>query len=171
VRDDGVLRWVYRPPVQELHQGRRAWRSLGVDARDVVQRSSTRRWPQSDTSALVALDLQLNPNRGLGRWVGCLAAGRRKIGHDPGPCCCWCMALSAAADVRHELQATPQGRQLFDRISAAAPTLRGAAGVRPRHAVDGALAERTRPEPGAGTAALAHRCRLPQPRRLVLGWR
>jgi hypothetical protein len=37
VRDDGVLRWVYQPP-PAARSGGDAWRAIGVDRRDVVQR-------------------------------------------------------------------------------------------------------------------------------------
>jgi pimeloyl-ACP methyl ester carboxylesterase len=68
VRDDGVLRWVYQPP-QQQQQRRRAWRAIGVDRRDVVQRFEYPPLGRNQiTSALVALDLELNPQRGLRRW-------------------------------------------------------------------------------------------------------
>ena len=125
VRDDGVLRWVYRPPVQELHQGRRAWRSLGVDARDVVQRFEYPPLGRNQiTSALVALDLQLNPNRGLRRWVGGAwqPVGAQDLATIQGRVLLLVHGTFSRSEMYDtELQATPQGRQLFDRISAAAP--------------------------------------------------
>jgi pimeloyl-ACP methyl ester carboxylesterase len=48
---------------------RRAWRAIGVDRRDVVQRFEYPPLGRNQvTSALVALDLQLNDQRGLRRW-------------------------------------------------------------------------------------------------------
>jgi pimeloyl-ACP methyl ester carboxylesterase len=71
VQDDGVLRWVYEAPALQQRHGRRSYRSYGVNPRAVVQD-----YPFEDvgshriTEALVALDLRLNPNRGLRRWNG-----------------------------------------------------------------------------------------------------
>ncbi|RZA30801.1 MAG: hypothetical protein EOP02_00275 [Proteobacteria bacterium] len=69
VRDDGVLRWIWRPSEQQVHQGRRAWRSIGTDPANVVQRIEFPPIGRNRiTDALVALDERLNPNRGLRRW-------------------------------------------------------------------------------------------------------
>ena len=69
VRDDGVLRWVWEPPQGRAAGGRRAWRAVGVDRRDVVQRME---YPPPGrnqvTQALQALDQKLNDQRGLRRW-------------------------------------------------------------------------------------------------------
>lgn len=69
VRDDDVLRWVWRPAEQQLQQGRRAWRSIGTAPGDVVQRIEFPPLGRNQiTDALVALDERLNPNRGLRCW-------------------------------------------------------------------------------------------------------
>lgn len=72
VRDDGVLRWVWREPAMRSRgSGRRAWRAVGADPRDLVQRFEARP-PGTNriTAGLTALDLQLNPVRGLRAWKG-----------------------------------------------------------------------------------------------------
>jgi pimeloyl-ACP methyl ester carboxylesterase len=70
VRDDGVLRWVWREPAASVRGGgRRAWRAIGADPRDLVQRFPYRP-PGINriTEGLVLLDRQLNDGRGLRAW-------------------------------------------------------------------------------------------------------
>lgn len=119
VRDDGVLRWVWRPPEQEMHQGRRAWRSIGISPGDVVQRIEFPPVGRNQiTDALVALDRKLNPNRGLRRWDAggwrALAAGELEalrgrvllLVHG---------TFSRSEMYDTELCATEPGRKLFER--------------------------------------------------------
>jgi len=70
VRDDGVLRWVWRESELSSHMGaRRAWRAAGTDPRSVVQRFEYRPLGSNRiTEGLVSLDLKLNPERGLRAW-------------------------------------------------------------------------------------------------------
>lgn len=119
VRDDGVLRWVWRPAELQLSQGRRAWRSMGLGAGDLVQRIEYPPLGRNQiTDALMALDVTLNPDRGLRRWEG---QGWRAV--RPGEL----QALrgrvlllvhgtfSKSGMYDSELQATEPGRQLFGR--------------------------------------------------------
>lgn len=78
VNDEGVLRWVYEAPTQRRTGARRAWRASVPAARDVVQRYEFPELGENKvTGALEALDLELNPVRGLRRWVP--AAGAHSV--------------------------------------------------------------------------------------------
>lgn len=123
VREDGVLRWVWRPPAHEQRQGRRAWRSLGLDPRDVVQRMEYAPLGRNQiTGALEALDLTLNPARGLRRWNGgawqdvdaatLAALSGRVLLLVHG-------TFSRSEMYDSELRATPAGATLFDRLTGA----------------------------------------------------
>ncbi|CAM3894195.1 esterase/lipase family protein [Roseateles saccharophilus] len=80
VRDDGLLRWVYEPPLRQLgSQGRRSWRSFAPESRETVQRIAFPELGENAvTAGLVRLDRQLNPvlaelaapADGLRRWDG-----------------------------------------------------------------------------------------------------
>jgi Alpha/beta hydrolase len=70
VEDDGVLRWDYEPPLVRRAATRRAWRASVASPRDVVQRYEFPELGDNQvTSALEGVDLMLNPERGLRRWV------------------------------------------------------------------------------------------------------
>ena len=124
VREDGMLRWVWRPPASEQRRGRRAWRSIGLDPRDLVQRLEYAPLGRNQiTSALETLDLTLNPARGLRRWNGgawqdvdaaTLAALKGRVlllVHG---------TFSRSEMYDSELRATPAGATLFDRVTGAA---------------------------------------------------
>ncbi|MCY4753138.1 esterase/lipase family protein [Pelomonas aquatica] len=80
VRDDGLLRWVYEPPLRQLGtQGRRGWRSYSAESRETVQRIAFPELGENAvTAGLVKLDRHLNPvladlaapTDGLRRWDG-----------------------------------------------------------------------------------------------------
>lgn len=80
LRDDGVLRWAYEPPVRQLGaQGRRSWRVFGAEPRETVQRIAFPELGENAvTAGLVKLDRRLNPvlgelaapADGLRRWDG-----------------------------------------------------------------------------------------------------
>ncbi|BCN39865.1 hypothetical protein ALDI51_31840 [Alicycliphilus denitrificans] len=72
VRDDGMLRWVWRgPSAAPRDGGRRAWRTVGPAPGDVVQRFEYRPPGLNRiTTGLQALDTQLNPHKGLRKWEG-----------------------------------------------------------------------------------------------------
>lgn len=120
VRDDGVLRWVYRPP-HSASSARRAWRSVGVDPREVVQRFEYPPLGRNQiTSALVGLDLQLNAARGIRQWLNGtwqnvsavqLAALKGRVlllVHG---------TFSSSSMYDAELQASGAGKTLFDRLA------------------------------------------------------
>lgn len=122
VRDDGVLRWVYRPPVRVSRAGRRSWRSIGVDPRDVVQRFESRPLGRNQiTGALVALDLELNPARGLRRWRD---GGWQPVAADELAALSGRVLLLVHGTFSRsemwdgEFGATAPGRELFDRLAA-----------------------------------------------------
>ena len=125
VREDGVLRWVWRAPQQQARHGRRAWRSLGVDARDVVQRFEYPPLGKNQvTSALAGLDVQLNPSRGLRRWKGDawqpLIPG--ELAQLQGRVLLLVHGTFSRSEMYDtELRYTPQGRRFFDRVTGAAP--------------------------------------------------
>jgi pimeloyl-ACP methyl ester carboxylesterase len=80
LRDDGLLRWVYEPPVRQLGtQGRRSWRAFSPESRETVQRIAFPELGANQlTDALRKLDRRLNPvlaefkapSEGLRRWNG-----------------------------------------------------------------------------------------------------
>ncbi|MBW8844971.1 MAG: hypothetical protein JF607_08380 [Burkholderiales bacterium] len=80
LRDDGLLRWIYEPPVRQLGvQGRRSWRAFSADSRETVQRIAFPELGENAvTAGLVKLDRHLNPvlgelgvpAEGLRRWDG-----------------------------------------------------------------------------------------------------
>jgi len=80
LRDDGLLRWVYEPPVRQLGtQGRRSWRAFSPASRETVQRIAFPELGANQlTDALRNLDRRLNPvltelkapSEGLRRWNG-----------------------------------------------------------------------------------------------------
>jgi len=80
LRDDGLLRWVYEPPVRQLGtQGRRSWRAFSPESRETVQRIAFPELGANQlTDALRNLDRRLNPvlaefnapSEGLRRWNG-----------------------------------------------------------------------------------------------------
>ncbi|HEY8881048.1 MAG TPA: hypothetical protein VIN03_25980, partial [Roseateles sp.] len=81
VRDDGLLRWVYEPPLRPRGAGgtRRNWRAVGLDPRETVERIAFPELGENAvTAALVRLDRRLNPALGeldtplggLRRWDG-----------------------------------------------------------------------------------------------------
>ncbi|MBB3197292.1 esterase/lipase family protein [Roseateles terrae] len=72
VKDDGVLRWVWSGPQAREQAGiRRAYRSVSSMPRDLVQRMEYRPpGVNRITAGLEDLDRQLNPSRGLRRWMG-----------------------------------------------------------------------------------------------------
>lgn len=119
VREDGVLRWVWRPPERLRQQGQRAWRSVGIGPGDVVQRIEFPPVGRNQiTDALVALDRKLNPNRGLRRWD---AGGWRSLA--PGELeklqgrvlLLVHGTFSRSEMYDSELRATEDGRRLFER--------------------------------------------------------
>lgn len=78
--EDGLLRWVYEPPVRQLGtQGRRSWRAFSPESRETVQRIAFPELGANQlTDALRNLDRRLNPvltefkapSEGLRRWNG-----------------------------------------------------------------------------------------------------
>jgi hypothetical protein len=70
VRDDGVLRWIYEPPLVRRMGTRRAWRSSVAAQHDVVQRYEFPELGNNEiTQALEGVDTMLNAERGLRQWV------------------------------------------------------------------------------------------------------
>ena len=70
VEDDGILRWIYEPPLLRRAGTRRAWRASIVSPRDVVQRYEFPELGENQvTTALEGVDTMLNRERGLRRWV------------------------------------------------------------------------------------------------------
>lgn len=123
VRDDGVLRWVYEPPLAQQNR-RRAWRSVGVDDRGLVQRLEYPPLGRNQiTEALQALDLRLNPERGLRRWRGAqgwqpLADGEL-AGLKGRVLLLVHGTFSKGGMYSSELAATAPGQKLFDRLTTA----------------------------------------------------
>jgi pimeloyl-ACP methyl ester carboxylesterase len=72
IRDvEGVLRWVYTPPLAGLAGGRRAYRSIQVAPADVVERFRFNELGRNEvTSRLVDLDAHLTPGQGMKIWKG-----------------------------------------------------------------------------------------------------
>jgi Alpha/beta hydrolase len=69
VEDDGILRWVYEPPLLRRAGTRRAWRASVTSWRDVVERYEFPELGENQvTAALVGVDMMLNSERGLRRW-------------------------------------------------------------------------------------------------------
>jgi len=78
--EDGLMRWVYEPPVRQLGtQGRRSWRAFAPESRETVQRIAFPELGANQlTDALRNLDRRLNPvlaavtspAEGLRRWNG-----------------------------------------------------------------------------------------------------
>lgn len=139
VRDDGLLRWVYEPPVRQRGVGRRSWRSVGVDPRETLERIP---FPELGENAVTArlqkLDIQLNaalwdaahqrpaaPTDGLRRWDGQAWAALR-----PGELAALqgrVLVLvhgtfSASAMYAKELAATADGEALLARLADARGT-------------------------------------------------
>jgi len=121
VRDDGVLRWVYEPPQQQQRSARRAWRAVGVDRRDVVQRLEFPPLGRNQiTDGLVLLDKKLNLQRGLHRWrdgswqpiaadeIAALEGRVLLLVHG---------TFSKGQMYDTEFNATPDGRDLFERLT------------------------------------------------------
>lgn len=114
VRDaEGLLRWVYRPPAAQLRSGRRSYRSTHLDAGTVVRSFSFHDLaPNQVTQGLVALDLLLNPRRGLQAWDG---AAWQAVDGQPrdGPSLLLVHGtFSESRMFSDELAATPQGQAL-----------------------------------------------------------
>lgn len=130
LRDDGLLRWVYEPPVRQLGvQGRRSWRAFSADSRETVQRIAFPELGENAvTTGLVKLDRHLNPvlaelaapTQGLRRWdgqawaplpAGFLAALKGRVlvlVHG---------TFSASAMYAKEFAATADGEALFERLN------------------------------------------------------
>lgn len=70
VRDDeGVLRWVYTPPQTRISAGRRAYRSIHVAPRSIVEQFRFNELGRNEvTGKLVDLDAWLTPGQGMKRW-------------------------------------------------------------------------------------------------------
>lgn len=135
VRDDGLLRWVYEPPVRQLgSQGRRSWRAFAPESRETVQRIAFPELGANQlTEALQGLDRRLNPvlaaltapAQGLRRWDGqgwvALAAGELEalrgrvlvLVHG---------TFSASAMYAKEFAATAEGEALLQRLADASGT-------------------------------------------------
>jgi len=135
LRDDGLLRWVYEPPVRQLGtQGRRSWRAFSPESRETVQRIAFPELaPNQLTEALQGLDRRLNPvlaqliapAEGLCRWdgkgwvalaVGELAALQGRVlvlVHG---------TFSASAMYAKEFTATVDGEALLQRLADASGT-------------------------------------------------
>ncbi len=124
VREDGVLRWVWKPSLQPRAPGRRAWRAVGANPRDLVHRFE---YPplgaNSITTALTGLDSTLNPSRGLRRWS---AAGWQPVTPAELHALQGRVLLlvhgtfSRSEMYDSELGATPAGQRLFARLTGAA---------------------------------------------------
>jgi hypothetical protein len=130
LRDDGLLRWVYEPPVRQLgNQGRRSWRAFSPESRETVPRIAfPELGPNQLTEALQGLDRRLNPvlaqltapSEGLRRWDGhgwvALAAGElaalqgRVLVLVHG-------TFSASAMYAKEFTATADGEALLERLA------------------------------------------------------
>jgi pimeloyl-ACP methyl ester carboxylesterase len=68
---DGLLRWVYQPPLRHARTGRRVYSARGIDQPEVVKRFRfDDLGPNEVTEALIALDMKLNAQRGLRSWAG-----------------------------------------------------------------------------------------------------
>jgi pimeloyl-ACP methyl ester carboxylesterase len=68
---DGVLRWVYQPPLRLARTGRRVYSARAIDQPEVVKRFRfDELGPNDVTEALMKLDGRLNDARGLRRWNG-----------------------------------------------------------------------------------------------------
>lgn len=135
LRDDGLLRWVYEPPVRQLGtQGRRSWRAFSPASRETVQRIAFPELGANQlTDALRNLDRRLNPvltgfkapAEGLRRWNGQawapLAAGElaaltgRVLVLVHG-------TFSASAMYAKEFTATVDGETLLQRLADASGT-------------------------------------------------
>lgn len=139
VRDDGVLRWMWEAPPAEQRGSRRAWRTMRSDDHDVVERLEYPPLGRNQiTTALQNLDLELNPVRGLRRWAGVPAGLPPGTAADDPAADPW-QPVSAAelAALKGrvlllvhgtfskgrmydaELGATPAGRTLLTRLTAA----------------------------------------------------
>ncbi|RZL35313.1 MAG: hypothetical protein EOP35_14680 [Rubrivivax sp.] len=128
--EDGLLRWVYEPPVRQLGtQGRRSWRAFAPESRQTVQRIAFPELGANQlTDALRNLDRRLNPvlaaitspAEGLRRWDGQawapLVAGElatlqgRVLVLVHG-------TFSASAMYAKEFNATPDGEALLQRLA------------------------------------------------------
>jgi pimeloyl-ACP methyl ester carboxylesterase len=123
VREDGVLRWIWRTPSPALRQGRSAWRSVGLDPRDVVQRFPFRAIGRNRiTAALCRLDHKLNPARGLSLWTGWAwkPVGPAELQSIRGRVLLLVHGtFSSSGMFDREFRSTPEGRRLFDRWTGA----------------------------------------------------
>ena len=123
VRDDGILRWAYRPPAQVVAGGRRAWRSIGVDSREVVQRFEYPPLGRNQiTSALASLDHKLNGARGLRRWRNGAwqSVSRDELAALQGRVLLLVHGTFSRNEMYDsELGATASGTTLFDRLASA----------------------------------------------------
>lgn len=118
VRDDeGILRWIYTPPLLGGGAGRRAYRSIHVATGDVVERFRFSELGRNEiTSRLVDLDAWLTPGQGMKRLQGGAfvddaqprVESRRALLLVHG-------TFSRSAMWLDELQATPQGVDLLER--------------------------------------------------------
>jgi hypothetical protein len=130
LRDDGLLRWVYEPPVRQLGaQGRRSWRAFSPESRETVQRIAFPELGENAvTAGLVKLDRRLNPvldelaapAEGLRRWDGQgwvpLPAGFLE-GLEGRVLVLVHGTFSASAMYAKEFAATAEGEALLERLA------------------------------------------------------
>lgn len=115
---EGVLRWVYRPPLRQARTGRRVYSAAGIDQPEVVKRFRFEDLQPNDvTKALQDLDAKLNPSKGVrafagGQWQDAIPAEKDAtllLVHG---------TFSKAQMFTDELAATPEGQALLARWQA-----------------------------------------------------
>lgn len=112
---DGMLRWVYQPPLRHARTGRRVYSARGIDRPELVKRFRfDELGPNQVTEALVALDTKLNAARGLRQWRG--GKWQPMARSVQGPVLLLVHGtFSSTSMFSDELGATPAGRALLQR--------------------------------------------------------